>query len=69
MATKKMTYKEAISEVEEILASIENDELDVDDLSEKVKRVTSLLKFCKEKLFQTQEEVEKVLKESSNEEN
>jgi len=63
MATKKQTYREAIDEVEEILASIENDELDVDELAEKVKRVTFLLKSCKEKLFKTQEEVEKVLKE------
>jgi exodeoxyribonuclease VII small subunit len=63
--SKKLTYKEAISEVEEILEAIENDELDVDDLSEKVKRVTFLLNFCKEKLFKTQEDVEKVLKGSS----
>ena len=63
--SKKLTYKEAISEVEEILEAIENDELDVDDLSEKVKRVTFLLNFCKEKLFKTQEDVEKVLKNSS----
>ncbi len=63
--SKKLTYKEAISEVEEILEAIENDELDVDDLSEKVKRVTFLLNFCKEKLFKTQEDVEKVLKSSS----
>lgn len=63
MATKKQTYRESIEEVENILASIENDELDVDDLAEKVKRVTTLLKSCKDKLYKTQEEVEKVLKE------
>lgn len=63
MAQKKQTYRESISEIEEILGSIENDELDVDELAEKVKKVTQLLKFCKDKLFKTQEEVEKVLKE------
>lgn len=63
MAPKKQTYREAITEVEEILASIENDELDVDELAEKVKKVTQLLKFCKDKLYKTQEEVENVLKE------
>jgi len=31
--TKKITYKEAISEIEEILEKIENEELDVDELS------------------------------------
>lgn len=63
MATKKQTYKEAITEIEEILNSIENDELDVDELADKVKKVTQLLKFCKDKLYKTQDEVEKVLKE------
>lgn len=66
MAAKKQTYREAITEIEEILSSIENDELDVDELAEKVKRVTQLLKFCKDKLYKTQDEVEKVLKEMEN---
>jgi exodeoxyribonuclease VII small subunit len=60
---KKQTYREAISEIEEILGNIENDELEVDDLVEKVRKVTELLKFCKDKLYKTQEEVEKALKE------
>ncbi len=63
MATKKVTYNEAISEIEEILEKIENEELDVDDLAEKVKRVSQLLKICKEKLQTTNEQVEQILKE------
>jgi len=63
MAAKKQSYRDAIIEIEEILANIENDELDVDDLAEKVKKVSQLLKYCKDKLYTTQEEVEKVLKE------
>lgn len=63
MANKKQSYRESIEEIENILASIENDELDVDDLAEKVKRVTGLMKYCKDKLYKTQEEVENVLKE------
>ena len=63
MATKKVTYNEAISEIEEILEKIENEELDVDELAEKVKRVSQLLKICKEKLQTTNEEVEKILGE------
>lgn len=63
MANKTLTYKEAISEIEKILVSIEKDEPDVDELTEKVKRVTFLIKFCKDKLYKTQEEVDKVLKE------
>ncbi len=64
MTTKKMvTYNEAMAEVEDILEKIENEELDVDDLAEKVKRVSVLLKICKDKLLKTNEQVEQILKE------
>lgn len=63
MVTKKITYNEAMAEVEEILDNIENEEPDVDDLAEKVKRVAFLLKLCKEKLHNTNEQVEQILKE------
>ena len=60
---KALTYKEAINEIEEILHHIENDEPDVDQLSEKVKRLSSLVTYCREKLHNTEEEIEKILKE------
>ncbi len=63
MATKKVSYNEAMTEIEEILEKIENEELDVDELAAKVKRVSELLKICKEKLHKTNEQVEQVLKE------
>jgi exodeoxyribonuclease VII small subunit len=63
MVPKKLTYQEALDEVEDILAKIENEELDIDELSEKVKRVSFLLKFCRDKLHKTNEEVEKILGE------
>lgn len=63
MTTKKVTYSEAILEIEAILEKIENEELDVDELAEKVKRVSTLLKICKSKLTKTNEQVEQILKE------
>lgn len=63
MVAKKLTYNEAISEIEEILDKIENEELDVDELAEKVKRVSTLLKICKDKLHKTDDQVEQILKE------
>jgi exodeoxyribonuclease VII small subunit len=45
------------------VADIENGELDVDLLSEKVKEATRLIKLCKEKLYKADEEVKKVLEE------
>ncbi|MEZ5105066.1 MAG: exodeoxyribonuclease VII small subunit [Draconibacterium sp.] len=63
MTTKKVSYNEAMAEIEEILDKIENEELDVDELAEKVKRVSVLLKICKDKLQKTNEQVEQILKE------
>ena len=63
MATKKVTYKEAITEIEEILEKIESEELDVDELAEQVSRVSALIAICKDKLHKTEAEVEKILKE------
>lgn len=62
MATKKtITYNDAISEIEEIVQKIENQELDVDELTDNVKRVSLLIKICKNKLYKTEEEVQKIL--------
>jgi exodeoxyribonuclease VII small subunit len=62
MAQKTLSYRESINEIEEILSSIENEEPDVDILSEKVKRVTYLLKYCRNKIYKTKDEVDNVLK-------
>lgn len=58
-----MTYAEAYEKLQEILRLIESDRLDVDQLSEKIKEASSLLKVCKEKLFVAEEEVKKALEE------
>lgn len=63
MAEKEITYKAAVSEIELILGKIEEGELDVDELTENVKRVTRLLNLCKEKLQKTETEVNKILSE------
>jgi len=63
MAKKKLSYREAIERIEEILGKIEGEELDVDELAENVKEVSSLIKFCKDKLHKTESEVEKILED------
>ena len=59
--SKDPTYNEAITEIEEILQKIETGELDVDDLTDKVKRVAFLLETCKKKLKTTESEIQKVI--------
>lgn len=63
MSSKKETYNEAIEQLRKIVAEIENSDLDVDILSEKVKEATRLIKLCKEKLYKADEEVQNILKE------
>lgn len=62
----KLSYKEAMAEIEEIVAKLEDNRLDVDELSEKVKRVSQLIAFCKSKLRDTEAEVENILKTMDN---
>jgi exodeoxyribonuclease VII small subunit len=57
------TYTEAFKELQELVTEIEQGEISVDDLSEKVKRATLLIRICKEKLSRTEEDVNKILKE------
>ena len=63
----KITYTAAISELEEIVSEIENEDIGVDELSEKVKRASVLIKICKDKLHKTEEEVGAVLKDIEGE--
>lgn len=63
MAKQEITYKAAVEEVEAILEKIEEGELDVDELTANVKRVTELLKLCKNKLQKTENEVKQILED------
>lgn len=59
----KENYVEAFEELKTIVSEIEQGEISVDQLSEKVKRATQLIKICKAKLTATEEDVNKILKE------
>jgi exodeoxyribonuclease VII small subunit len=56
-----ISYQEAMDELESILSEIESGEIDVDLLSEKVKRALYLITYCKGKLRKTDDEVRKLL--------
>jgi exodeoxyribonuclease VII small subunit len=63
MSKKELSYKDAFARLEEIQDLIESGNLDVDELSEKLKEASVLLKICKEKLFKVNEETKKILEE------
>jgi len=59
-------YTAAFEELQHIVSEIENGEISVDELSEKVKRATELIRICKLKLTSTEEDVTKILKDLEN---
>ncbi len=61
MKEKQLTYEEAYKELEAIISDIEDGEIGVDVLSEKVKRAAELIAFCKQKLATTESDVQKIL--------
>ena len=61
--SKEPNYTEAFEELQEIVLEIEQGEISVDELAEKVKRAAVLIKICKAKLTSTEEDVTKILKE------
>ena len=63
MAKKEIKYEEAVAQLEEIVDKMENDELDIDQLSDQLKRAKELVKLCKDKLTKTDEEIKKLLSE------
>lgn len=56
-----MTYAQAMQELECIVAQLEDNSLDIDQLSSKVSRAQQLISFCRERLTQTDEELKKLL--------
>ena len=63
VAAKKETYLQAMERLEKIVRQIDNNELDIDVLSEKIKEANEIIAFCTQKLTKADQEVEKLLKE------
>lgn len=58
---KAIKYEEAVRRLEEIVEQMENNELDIDSLGDKLKEAQGLVKSCKDKLTKTDEEIKKLL--------
>ena len=59
--SKDIKYEAAYAELQAIVRKMENDELDIDQMSEQLKRAQELIKLCKDKLTKTDEEIKKIL--------
>ena len=61
MAKENIKYEEAVSQLEQIVANLEEGELNIDDLSSELKKAQKLITLCKQRLTKTDEEIQKIL--------
>ena len=57
----KLSFGEAVNEVETILVDLERDNVDIDHLGDQVKRAVELIQVCREKLEKTDGEVRELV--------
>lgn len=60
-----MNYKEAMTELENILADISGNQTDIDQLSSKVSRAAELIKICKEKLRNAEGQIQSLFEKET----
>ena len=62
------SYSDAIAELEKIVEKIQRDDCRIDDMRYYVKRSVELLNYCKKELFQTDEELKRLLEDLGDKE-
>ena len=60
-----MTYEEALKQLETIVRKMESDEYSIDEIAVQLKTAQQLIKFCKDKLTKTEEEIQKITSDNS----
>jgi len=61
MEKKSMKYEEAMAQLEDIVRKLENEELGLDEMGKQLKTAQKLIKLCKARLTETDEEIQKLL--------
>jgi exodeoxyribonuclease VII small subunit len=60
---RALAYVDAVRELDEILAELEDDDIDVDRLTSRVKRAAALVSLCRERILEARVEIEQILEE------
>lgn len=58
---ENMKYSEAISNLEKIISDIQNGNLEIDVLNDKLSQARELIAFCRAKLYNVDEELKAML--------
>ena len=61
---EEVKYEEALAQLDTIVRKMESNEYDIDELAAQLKTAQRLIKFCKDKLTKTEEELKSL--ESDN---
>ena len=64
--SKEQKYEEAFAELQDIVRKMENDEYSIDEIAVQLKTAQRLIKFCKDKLTKTEEELQKIQAEANS---
>lgn len=63
MSKQKQTYESAIKELQQIVNDMQEEMVNIDEITEKVKRAKELMDFCKNKLREAGEDVDNLLED------
>ena len=66
MMEENIKYEEALAQLETIVRKMEQNEYDIDELAAQLKTAQRLIKFCKDKLTKTEEELQKIQTEANS---
>lgn len=55
--SKEIKYEEAFTQLQNIVRKMENDEYSIDEIAMQLKEAQRLIKFCKDKLTKTEQEI------------
>ena len=63
MIPEQIKYREALERLDEIIAQIDDEDVDVDELSMQVKEAVELIRLCKLKIDKAEMEVKQVVED------
>ena len=62
---ENLKYEEAFVQLQSIVRKMESDEYSIDEIAVQLKTAQQLIKFCKDKLTKTEEELIKIQEENA----
>jgi exodeoxyribonuclease VII small subunit len=65
--SKKIKYEEAFTQLQNIVRKMENDEYSIDEIAMQLKEAQRLIKFCKDKLTKTEQEIRQLETDANGE--